>query len=332
MGRPNRVGWFQGKQWGTILEDGTVATPFTYQALERSGDLLIAKQGALYFLIKQDGERISFGYSFIFPSNGGFLIGQELNPGVGQGFLDQRGKVLALPRYAGITPPTYGIITARSGSAWGWINQATGLFLAPEMDLAYVQVLTADLVFGVQAKQQRVVGFRTNGGLVFDIPATDWPEVVGMVLKIPGKDGGVRWVDADGKEVAPLDPRASSIGTSKLINESFYEGGKWGFKDAKGRILVKPILDRPGAFLNGLASPVFNGKQGVMDTSGRWTIQPTFESLSEAGPDGWRVGSKDRKSGVWLRVGPNGDEVTIPGKWSFVEPFDSKGQAIAVEF
>ena len=187
MGRPNRAGWYQGKQWGMILKDGSVVIPFVHQVLERSGDLLISKQGPLYFLIKRDGERISSGYSSIFPIEGGFLIGRELHPGVGQGFLDKTGKLIALPRYEVVTPPNFGIISARCGSVWGWIDRDSGFFRSPEMDLDYVQVLKADLVFGVQAKQQRVIGFRPNGVLVFNIPATDWPEVVGEVLKVPGK-------------------------------------------------------------------------------------------------------------------------------------------------
>lgn len=332
MGRPNRAGWFQGKRWGMIRQDGTIVIPFVHHTLEGHGDLLISQQGNLQYLIRANGERITPGYSSIFPISGGYLTGKELNPGVSHGFLDEKGKVLALTRYEEVAPPAFGIITAKSGGAWGWINQSHQMFFAPEIELDSIQVLKADMIIGVQTQQKRIIGFRPNGHIQFDLPATDWPEVVGKALKFPGKKGNIQWVNFEGEKVGPVSTPPPSKKSSIQTYESFFEDGKWGFKDGDGNIIIKPILDRPGAFSNNLASPVFNGKQGVMDTKGQWIIQPTFDSLSEPGFNGRRVGTKDRTTGVWVSVSTMGEEVIIPGRWSMIEPFDSQGRAIAVEF
>ena len=52
--------------------------------------------------------------------------------------------------------------------------------------------------------------------------------------------------------------------------------GKWGFINARGQIVIKPVYDRVGFFSEGLASARVNGKWGFIDTTGKIMIPAQF--------------------------------------------------------
>jgi hypothetical protein len=81
--------------------------------------------------------------------------------------------------------------------------------------------------------------------------------------------------------------------------------GRWGFIDARGQIVIKPVYDRVGFFSEGLASARVNGKWGFIDTAGKIVIPAQFtyadcfsEGLATV-TEGGRFGYIDR-TGRWI--------------------------------
>lgn len=52
---------------------------------------------------------------------------------------------------------------------------------------------------------------------------------------------------------------------------------KWGFIDKKGNWVIAGLYDKYGHFNKGWAAVVFEGKYGFIDKMGQWVIPPTFE-------------------------------------------------------
>jgi hypothetical protein len=80
--------------------------------------------------------------------------------------------------------------------------------------------------------------------------------------------------------------------------------GMWGFINAEGEVVIKPLYDSVGFFSEGLAQARLDGKWGYIDTSGKMIIPPAFtyadyftEGLAVVG-EGAGLGYIDRK-GNW---------------------------------
>jgi hypothetical protein len=74
------------------------------------------------------------------------------------------------------------------------------------------------------------------------------------------------------------------------------QNGKWGFIDAKGRIVIRPTFEQVSYFSEGLAAVKMNGQYGFIDKTGKMVITPRFryafdfsEGLAwvEGGPTGF---------------------------------------------
>jgi hypothetical protein len=103
-------------------------------------------------------------------------------------------------------------------------------------------------------------------------------------------------------------------GRVKRVPAPRIEGGKWGYVDREGNVVIPPRYDFPGKFTEGLApvnvGGLAGGKWGYIDNTGRTAIEPRFDEAAEFldGLARVKVGGKpgyiDRKGNfVW----PAGD-------------------------
>jgi hypothetical protein len=52
------------------------------------------------------------------------------------------------------------------------------------------------------------------------------------------------------------------------------QGGRWGYIDAKGGLVIPPQFDRAGPFSEGLAAVVKGARSGYVDAGGAWALEP----------------------------------------------------------
>ncbi len=58
-------------------------------------------------------------------------------------------------------------------------------------------------------------------------------------------------------------------------------GGKWGFIDTNGKMVIAPQFEKATIFSEGLAKVQLNGKYGFIDKSGNWVIKPKYDNVSD---------------------------------------------------
>jgi len=63
------------------------------------------------------------------------------------------------------------------------------------------------------------------------------------------------------------------------------QGGKWGYVDREGKVVIEPRFDFPGKFTEGMApvnvGGIGKGKWGYVDNTGKMVIEPRFDEAAE---------------------------------------------------
>lgn len=114
-------------------------------------------------------------------------------------------------------------------------------------------------------------------------PSTDacFPDCFAKVRFIDGK---VMLADLALYPEIPANPGPTHlvIGVSEGL-VAFFKDGAWGACDAKGKIIIPPQFESPPGFLDGISPACLGDKYGFIDKTGRWIIQPTYDSDSYIG-------------------------------------------------
>lgn len=60
----------------------------------------------------------------------------------------------------------------------------------------------------------------------------------------------------------------------------FYKGGKWGYKDESGKVVIEPLYDEAYNFSEGLAGVEIGEKVGFINTTGEMVIPAIYDSVT----------------------------------------------------
>lgn len=92
-----------------------------------------------------------------------------------------------------------------------------------------------------------------------------------------------------------MDNNENKIGSDeyedvRLMSQDEYlavmKDGKWGFADAKGKMVIKPQFVDAGSFSNGLAAVNIDGKWGYIDKNGKVVIEQQFDGAKNFSSSG----------------------------------------------
>ena len=97
-------------------------------------------------------------------------------------------------------------------------------------------------------------------------------------------------------------------------------GGKWGFVDVKGKVVIPLEYDQVGNFSKGLAGVKLNDKWGFVDATGKEVVPPKYDSVGYFSEGLAKV----RLDDLWGFVDTTGKEV-VPVRYTDEElpPFSS---------
>ncbi|MCA9802168.1 MAG: WG repeat-containing protein [Cyanobacteria bacterium HKST-UBA02] len=115
-------------------------------------------------------------------------------------------------------------------------------------------------------------------------------------LPADGKAAPMRLLDASGKVLASFPPDTNDVGEEGegLIpfcqggeyypKYQFCQGGRWGYMDLNGKIVIPPRYEKAGRFINGYAVVTASHKRerpavGLIDRSGKMVLNPIYDSL-----------------------------------------------------
>lgn len=103
------------------------------------------------------------------------------------------------------------------------------------------------------------------------------------------------------------------------FDEGIY-GGKWGFTDSLGKIIIPIKYDNANSFKNGIAIVSLNHKYGCINKSGKTVIPFKYDMLWE-----FNEGLAPANIGLKFTTSGGHDVVEKNGKWGFI---NQKGKII----
>jgi len=195
-------------------------------------------------------------------------------------FINQKGDIaLELPQYDNVSDFGQGLAWVRAGGKYGVINQQGEEVIALQYDR-----IKGDFSEGLLLVEQHDVWF---------------------------------FIDTQGQQAFPETFENAMPFTEDRARVEF--GGKWGYIDRTGALVIEPIYDDPKAFSGGVACPgIIKEKKphnkvetywyGVIDPDGNMVLPFEYEILS-----GCRDGI------VWARKGETFGYIDLSGRWIFLE-------------
>ena len=238
--------------------------------------------------------------------------------------------VMVIPeKYDDAHPFQEGLAAVKVGDRWGYIDKSDKTIIAPQYvqvtdfqgGLAFVETQDYDLRFIDKTGHDPFGARFQNVSVSFDFAK-------GYVgVEVNNKWG---FIDKTGKYIltpqfderdTPTDCCADSNGV-RWQSVDFREGlaavksgGKWGYIDVTGKLVIAAQFDDAEDFAQGLAVAQQGQKYGYIDHSGKWVIAPQFDSA-----DAFAEGLADVElNKTWGWIGPDGT-FKIPARFDWVTP------------
>lgn len=202
------------------------------------------------------------------------------------------------------------LLPARQNGKWGFID-TTGKEVIP-----FIYEWCEEFEEGLAA-----VGFNGKAGFIDKSGILVFPAEFDEVenfregfaeVTIGGKSGLIR---RTGKKILPCEFEEIAIEyPERLIG--LKKGGKYGFYDLKGDLVIPFYFDKVGSFRYGLATAELNGKWGFIDVKGNWVIRPEYDQAYDFNNEGHARVARGKRMGVINRAGG----ILIPFSYTFIYP------------
>ncbi len=158
-----------------------------------------------------------------------------------------------------------------------------------------------------------------KGKLIIPIEYSKVDEAENGYVKVYDKDKKVAMFTVLGKEVVSLGTYDEISGTFSDGLCAVKSGGKWGFIDQTGKLVITTTLARPTRFSDGLARVEQDNKFGYIDKSGKLVI-PYVAGYGRDFSEGlaaFRLSGNEKKWGYINKAG----KVIIPAIYQYVKEF-----------
>jgi hypothetical protein len=254
--------------WGLIDTTGRVVMPKGHRIVELPvGPLARFAVGELWGVVNTDGkvvaDAIYSAVKFTPQSN----IWVTTTDGL-WGLMDRDGNWILRPQFDLVSLNLREAVWYKKDNRWGLVTLEGKILTEPKF--AHVKMFTEG-VAGVTV-DGNLWGVIDSTGTMITEPKFEW---IGPFHE------GLAWFNVDGVE-----------------NEyGVYDGGKWGYTDKYGNVVIEPVpYDRVGNFSSGMAPVKLHDLWGAIDKTGRVIIEPFHDNLEIYG-DLIRV--RDRKAGIF---------------------------------
>ncbi len=201
------------------------------------------------------------------------------------GFINGRGRLVIPMNYEeGSSYSAKGLILARSGKFWGFINHEAEVVV----DFQYIWAKDFSQGLAAVARRQKGMFFpafgfiNENGQEAIPLKFTQVKSFTSEGLAAVRKDLLWGYIGTDGNWM--LNPAYDDADDFHQNMAAVKKSGKWGYIDTHGTWVSNPAYDEAGYFSQGVAPVKQNGLWGYIDLQGNWIVKPTYteaHSLSE---------------------------------------------------
>lgn len=235
------------------------------------------------------------------------------------GYCDENKMIIVQPTYDYAHPFKHGLGFVKKGKLYGAVNQA-GKLVVPakyqQLRFGYNAYIIADSikydVLNGSLKDARLALFDSTGKRMYNARFNSLPCPNEYDDSAPEYVGsGTYWYMEKGK-YGTMNEKYKIITTATKPNTVEYsqgltffnEGGKYGFKDTKGTIIIPAKFDEEASFNDwGNAVVSMNGKKGVIDMKGNVVIDFLYNEISTCWNSGYFTPKKDNKVGLYDKQG-----------------------------
>jgi hypothetical protein len=132
-------------------------------------------------------------------------------------------------------------------------------------------------------------------------------------------------LDTNGKEKIPFiydglgfwgDGRIAVNTGGIKSNEFMSEGGRWGYCNEKGKLVIPQLYEKAETFHEGLAAVMLHGRWGIIDTLGKMVVAPAYDEIGSFSEGLCGVLKEDH----WGYINRQG-EIVIPFRFGVVNEF-----------
>ena len=248
------------------------------------------------------------------------------------GFMDRSGKTMITPQFDEAYGFSEGLAAVRVGTKFGYIDTKGVIAITPQFDQASafrygraaVKLCCGPFFDGADSKVGRVgknrYGFIDKDGKYVGTPSLLWVQSgFGGGFTLVRVDGGYGIMDRSGKVV--IADKVEEVGwggsggfTAGLAPAAM--GGKWGYIDTTGKWIIDPQFESAHDFADGLAQVTVGGRWGYIDQRGKFVVNPQYWSGHQFS-EGYAGFSSDSKT--WGFIDTTG-RVVVPAKFGVDTP------------
>jgi len=224
------------------------------------------------------------------PDNSGLY---PINVNGKYGFMDRSGKTVITPQFDETRGFSEGLAVVRVGTKFGYIDTKGAVVITPQFDdassfrygRAAVKLCCGPYWHGLDVAVGRIgknrYGFIDKDGKYVGTPGFLWVAVwfAGDFALVRVADGRVGIMNRSGKVVIAdnVELISSFDGFSAGLAPAA-TGGKWGYIDTTGKWVIDPQFESAYNFADGLAQVTVGGRLGYIDQKGKFVVNPQYES------------------------------------------------------
>jgi hypothetical protein len=301
------------KGWGFLGADGKVAIPpgGWQRVMPFSEGLAAVKRDGFWGYIDTAGKEVVIA-SFVFA--GDFhdgLAPVERREGQFAGWIDRTGNVVLEAGKLGVVKgdefASGRAMATAQNRLIGWLDTRGSWVIKPQFYTA--TRFSEDRAF-VTTQDGKAGFIDTSGKLVFATPPNLDVGVFSEGLAyVQQADGAHTYVKPDGSVAFTVGDAGDkpAFGPFEEGKAAFRSGGKWGFLDTSGAVVIPPTYTSVLPFSEGVAA-VWNdrNKVGLVDATGKWVVKPRWLDAQPA--QGGLLRVQDGKTS-WIYINPKGKKL-----------------------
>jgi hypothetical protein len=229
--------------------------------------------GALLTLLVSCGETSKIGAEIrLFPVRSGNDFG----------YIDNQGKIIINPQFKMATVFRNGIAlvcTAGENPKWGFIGEDGKYKVNPTYKSA--TIFNEGMAWVVSENSAPQAISETNE-IKFTLTNAEEVRIFsdGLAAFSVSDTSGTKWGFVDITGNVKISPQFASCGNfSDAKCAVMNNEGKWGYIDKEGKIIINNQFDGAGDFENGTAVVYSAEKAGIIDVTGKYTVNPQFRNI-----------------------------------------------------
>ena len=282
------IAYKAGATYITSYPDFVEKESFTYAKVINGKYAIAQKNGYFGTLTHAESIGLNFEYEAIEPLPSETHQICKIRKGGVSGIATVAGKILVIPQYEDIANTTERLYMARKLGKWGLVD-ASGIWIASAVYDSITSPKLKDrlpdfpLVAWRKGKSQLI---DSKGKIISEATRTNWI-YLNEGMWTAHAEGKYKLVNGSGATQG--ETLYDSIRTFSMSKAEACVGGKWGYINYYGKMVIPATFEAVLPFRNGVAFARSQNKWGVLRPNGSWLVKPIGIGVEESKETGRKL-------------------------------------------